>query len=138
METLCQVEGCTNVGTTLDNDRIFKCNEHLAEAMLANKIEIKNISRNDPCHCDSGRKYKKCCGNLNDKRRQWFIQRITRTVYYTVLPYCTVPDCETCEANRLGINIQNIQHARMLHEWEVENKNEFLDKKPKYHGQIDN
>ncbi|MCL2565709.1 MAG: SEC-C metal-binding domain-containing protein [Defluviitaleaceae bacterium] len=28
-------------------------------------VKDKKISRNDPCPCDSGKKYKKCCG-LND------------------------------------------------------------------------
>ncbi|HCS73087.1 MAG TPA: hypothetical protein DIW17_04340, partial [Clostridiales bacterium] len=27
--------------------------------------EGPKIGRNDPCPCGSGKKYKKCCGNLN-------------------------------------------------------------------------
>lgn len=29
-------------------------------------LKIKNIGRNDPCPCGSGKKYKKCCINLTD------------------------------------------------------------------------
>lgn len=29
------------------------------------KIDAKNIGRNDPCPCGSGKKYKKCCGGVN-------------------------------------------------------------------------
>ena len=31
------------------------------------KMQIKKVSRNDPCPCGSGRKYKKCCGIINVK-----------------------------------------------------------------------
>ena len=29
---------------------------------------ISNVGRNDPCPCGSGKKYKKCCGNLAKKK----------------------------------------------------------------------
>jgi len=28
-------------------------------------IERKDISRNDPCPCNSGEKYKRCCGKAD-------------------------------------------------------------------------
>jgi hypothetical protein len=31
--------------------------------------EIKNIGRNDPCHCGSGKKYKKCCEAKDQQNR---------------------------------------------------------------------
>ncbi|MBN2852917.1 MAG: SEC-C domain-containing protein [Clostridia bacterium] len=30
------------------------------------QIQVKNVGRNDPCPCGSGKKYKKCCGLIND------------------------------------------------------------------------
>ncbi|MFA5140640.1 MAG: SEC-C metal-binding domain-containing protein [Elusimicrobiota bacterium] len=29
-----------------------------------------NIGRNDPCHCGSGKKYKKCCAAKDEARRR--------------------------------------------------------------------
>lgn len=40
----------------------------MGEALLAGAVPVEDrapapaIGRNDPCHCGSGRKYKKCCG----------------------------------------------------------------------------
>lgn len=31
------------------------------------KIDATNVGRNDPCPCGSGKKYKKCCGGLENK-----------------------------------------------------------------------
>ena len=36
----------------------------LIEKYIAKKIkykDINNLGRNDPCHCGSGKKFKKCC-----------------------------------------------------------------------------
>jgi uncharacterized protein YecA (UPF0149 family) len=41
-------------------EQIFK--QDLTKRDLSN--EASDISRNAPCPCDSGEKYKKCCGNL--------------------------------------------------------------------------
>ena len=71
-------------------------------------------------------------GKDSDEARQWFLKRIRGTIYYEVLPECSVPDCDTCRGNQMGINIQDIEHARMLHEWSEENKAKFLDEKPNY------
>lgn len=32
---------------------------------MNHSIPVENISRNSPCPCESGEKYKKCCGSLN-------------------------------------------------------------------------
>ena len=35
------------------------------ESVATIKREEAKIGRNDPCPCDSGKKYKKCCGGNN-------------------------------------------------------------------------
>ncbi|WP_407947174.1 SEC-C metal-binding domain-containing protein [Paraburkholderia sacchari] len=32
-----------------------------ALAQYSRKVSRQKFGRNDPCHCGSGRKYKKCC-----------------------------------------------------------------------------
>ncbi|WP_365977203.1 SEC-C metal-binding domain-containing protein [Thiobacillus sp.] len=33
------------------------------ESLMRGRTREKKIGRNDPCHCGSGRKFKKCCLN---------------------------------------------------------------------------
>ncbi len=43
--------------------RILEDYENEEESTESNTVRNEQkISRNDPCHCGSGRKYKKCCG----------------------------------------------------------------------------
>ena len=37
---------------------------HLVRKIKPFKSETKNIGRNDPCPCDSGKKFKMCCLNV--------------------------------------------------------------------------
>ena len=38
-------------------------------AVLKKEVQTREIGRNDPCHCGSGRKYKKCCLNRTPSER---------------------------------------------------------------------
>lgn len=40
----------------------FELNRHVSD-MMKEEEERKMVGRNDPCHCGSGKKYKKCCGS---------------------------------------------------------------------------
>ena len=54
--------------TILINLKIVETSQNKKEEVKQNKIDPKNfgkkISRNDPCFCGSGKKYKRCCGVL--------------------------------------------------------------------------
>ena len=54
--------------TILINLKIVETPQNKKEEVKQNKIDQKNfgkkISRNDPCFCGSGKKYKRCCGVL--------------------------------------------------------------------------
>ena len=54
--------------TILINLKIVETPQNKKEEVKQNKIDPKNfgkkISRNDPCFCGSGKKYKRCCGVL--------------------------------------------------------------------------
>lgn len=54
------------------------------------------ISRNDPCHCGSGKKYKKCCLE-KDEKREMLKQRVVKISRRDFIsgPYkkCPNPDC---------------------------------------------
>ena len=41
-----------------------KPNEEIKETKIDPKYIGKKMSRNEPCFCGSGKKYKKCCGAL--------------------------------------------------------------------------
>lgn len=41
-----------------------------ARRRSAERTEGRELGRNDPCHCGSGRKYKKCCLRADEKRRR--------------------------------------------------------------------
>lgn len=48
-------------------ENIFRIDESMIEAVLkaetkAKEKQFKNVGRNDPCPCGSGKKYKRCCG----------------------------------------------------------------------------
>lgn len=50
--------------TRLWENRGFTSKE-LGELSKPNKVKVlasTKIGRNDPCHCGSGKKFKKCCG----------------------------------------------------------------------------
>jgi preprotein translocase subunit SecA len=34
----------------------------LAKALQQDPAAFRNVGRNDPCPCGSGKKYKRCCG----------------------------------------------------------------------------
>jgi hypothetical protein len=36
-----------------------------------------NLGRNDPCHCGSGKKYKKCCLAKDEEARQEAVAELT-------------------------------------------------------------
>ena len=55
-ENDCTEEGLTRVRKRFDG--LFEKNFDIVKAKMKNK----KISRNDPCPCGSGKKYKKCCG----------------------------------------------------------------------------
>jgi uncharacterized protein YchJ len=38
------------------------CNHHHHEALKPIVRDAPKVGRNDPCICNSGKKYKKCCG----------------------------------------------------------------------------
>ena len=126
----CQIPGCNKKGALLDHDNVLKCQQHMAEAAFKQMPpKIVKIKRNSPCPCESGKKYKNCCG-LNDKQRQWFQQRIGKAIYYKNKPECPVPDCDECKQAEKGIKIQNLTHARKLYEYSLENSVEFTTEKP--------
>ena len=48
-------------------ENIFRIEQSMVEAVLkveteAKEKQFKNVGRNDPCPCNSGKKFKKCCG----------------------------------------------------------------------------
>lgn len=45
-------------------EKIF--NQDMADRNLSKKAKV--IGRNDPCYCESGEKFKHCCGNVHDKK----------------------------------------------------------------------
>ena len=54
--------------TILINLKVFQEPEEKVEsikpALIDKKYVGKKMSRNEPCFCGSGKKYKKCCGGL--------------------------------------------------------------------------
>jgi SWIM/SEC-C metal-binding protein len=50
-----------NVVVNADESENIKDLEFLQGNVVVS-VSSKNIGRNDPCSCDSGKKYKKCCG----------------------------------------------------------------------------
>lgn len=130
----CQIIGCKNGGAMMDGDGILKCQEHLVEAAFSGTViapKKKKIQRNDPCSCESGLKFKKCCGNFANEHRQWFLQNIGRTLWYKdgVSP-CPEKDCDNCKKWEKGVKIQNQKHARMLFEFARKRKVQFQLTRP--------
>lgn len=53
--------------TVLYESKVFeKTLGFIEEENAKPKIDVTNVGRNDPCPCGSGKKYKKCCGGVND------------------------------------------------------------------------
>ncbi|MFT6732935.1 MAG: SWIM/SEC-C metal-binding protein [Polaribacter sp.] len=50
-----------NVVIDADNDENIKDLGYLQDQAVVT-VKTKNIGRNDPCSCGSGKKFKKCCG----------------------------------------------------------------------------
>ena len=62
-----QFGGTDNLSSTKDNAQSMRIARKITGAREASQTATKNeqgkkISRNDPCPCGSGKKYKKCCG----------------------------------------------------------------------------
>ena len=131
----CQVKGCENTGAIPDHDGKLKCQEHIVESAFKNRpLKVVEFQRNDPCPCQSGLKFKMCCGNKSNKLRQWLLQRIGTKIYYKNAPKCDVPDCEDCKIWANGVVIQDHVHARQLDNYSKENKIQFTNIKPKQNG----
>lgn len=71
-EQLPDIEGCFKalpsllsavgmLGIDLANKREQQMNEHAPDINTPVVNQLKNIGRNDPCPCGSGKKFKKCC-----------------------------------------------------------------------------
>ena len=52
----------------------------------------RNIGRNEPCFCGSGKKYKRCCMSSSDKIKECFGDQ-GGTIFHGELP----KDCLTCD-----------------------------------------
>ena len=43
---------------------IYKNKNHINDHVIIKSVRVeKKVKRNDPCPCNSGKKYKKCCMN---------------------------------------------------------------------------
>lgn len=62
------------------------------------------IGRNDPCHCDSGKKYKRCCLGKDEKRAQLKqrVMKISRRDFISG-PYKKCPNPECLAENSFGV-----------------------------------
>lgn len=65
-------EVCKNYGISQDelNRRTLEYQEFCRRAALEDSLPTERISRNDPCPCGSGKKYKKCCLPLHEEVRK--------------------------------------------------------------------
>ena len=126
----CEMPGCFNVGSITDSDGVAKCQACLARELLKT-IQKKRIKtqRNDPCPCNSGQKFKKCCGELGNLLKQWYLRRVGRVIYYDTAIKLKNPSEDDLNALENGILIKDITHARMLYEYTTENGIHFADEK---------
>jgi SEC-C motif len=126
MEVLCQIEGCTNAGAMPDHDDVHKCQTHMAESALKNQGKVEIIyPRRKPCPCGSKKRFGKCCGDPNELLA-WFQQRINTIVYFFD-KNCPNKECMNCKRGRNGIKVENVKHAKMLHDYAVQTKIKFTN-----------
>lgn len=65
---LCHQKGANRI------KHLFYCNQHFNQLVVTQPIlrTGKKPHRNEPCHCKSGKKYKKCCGMETHTPRHYF------------------------------------------------------------------
>lgn len=66
---------------------------------------INKIGRNDPCHCGSGKKYKKCCLAKDEKRKalKQRVMKISRRDFISG-PYKRCPNPQCAAENAFGVS----------------------------------
>jgi len=57
---LCSIPGCTRTAVKAGSKAELLCMRH-ASGVISPIKRPKTASRNDPCPCKSGKKYKRCC-----------------------------------------------------------------------------
>tara|TARA_R100001594_G_C3903361_1_gene231432 strand:+ start:373 stop:621 length:249 start_codon:yes stop_codon:yes gene_type:complete len=66
----CMDDGFIEGGTDWDGDTLISISDDIEIVYDESRLwreSIKNIGRNDKCPCNSGKKYKKCCINKEEK-----------------------------------------------------------------------